>query len=125
MVFFTEGCYPDFQEKKVMEKELSHWKSRMQGLLHVCKGEMKRTTVIGKKMISAGRISTALNSAHEELGELAAKELKAGRLEWDHPRVKRILKAIVECEGQLEEVESEVNKARFSGDEKKRPQSDA
>ena len=96
----------------------------MQGLLHVCKDEMKRTTVIGKKMVSAGRISTALNGAYEELGELAAKELKAGRLEWEHPRVKRILKTIVESEGQLEAVESEVNKVRFAKNGGK-PQGDA
>ena len=107
-----------------MEKELSHWKSRMQDLLHVCRDEMKRTTVIGKKMISAGRISSTLNSTYEELGELASKELKAGKLEWEHPRVKRLLETIIECEGQLEEVESEVNKIRFSDDGEK-SQSDA
>ena len=97
-----------------MEKEISHWKSRMQELLHTCRDEMKRTTVIGKKMISASRISGTLNNAYEELGELAAKELKAGKLEWEHPRIKRILETILECEGQLEEVESEVNKIRFA-----------
>ena len=102
-----------------MERELNHWKSRMQDLLHVCRDEMKRTTVIGKKMISASRISTNLNRAYEELGELAAKELKAGKLEWNHPQVKRILKRVVECEEQLEEVESEVNKIRFSNSQKK------
>ena len=106
-----------------MEREFSHWKSRMQDLLHVCRDEMKRTTVIGKKMISASRISTTLNRSYEELGELAAKELKSGKLEWEHPQVKRILNTIVECEKQLEEVESEVNKVRFS-ENQETPQKD-
>ena len=97
----------------------NNWKARMQDLLHVCRDEVKRTTVIGKKMISASRISTTLNRAYEELGELAAKELKAGKLEWEHPQVKRILKTVVECEGQLEVVESEVNDIRFAEGEKK------
>ena len=96
----------------------------MQELLHLCRGEVKRTTLIGKKMISASRISTTLNRSYEELGELAAKELKANKLEWDHPRVKGILKTIMDCEGQLEEVESEVNKVRFS-EEREKVQNDA
>ena len=105
-----------------MEREVNNWKSRMQDLLHVCRDEMKRTTVIGKKMISASRISTTLNRAHEELGELVAKELRAGKLEWEHPQVKRILKTVVECEEQLEEVESQVNRIRFSDEGNTSPQ---
>ena len=111
------------QGENKMDRGTNNWKARMQDLLYVCRDEVKRTTVIGKKMISASRISTSLNRAYEELGELASKELKAGKLEWKHPQVKRILETIVQCESQLEEVESEVNDIRFSEGEKK-PQDD-
>ena len=115
----VEGYFKAQEVNSMDNRGTNNWKARMQDLLYVCRDEMKRTTVIGKKMISASRISTTLNRAYEELGELVVKELKSGKLEWDHPQAKRIFKTVLECESQLEAVESEVNNIRFSEEEKK------
>ena len=48
-----------------MEKQ---WKNKVQDILHTCQEELKRTTEIGKKMLSASSTNSELHSAYEELG---------------------------------------------------------
>ena len=96
----------------------SPWKARVQEIFQVCQEELKRTTEIGKRMISASKTNSSLHESYEELGMLAMKELKSGKLEWGHPRVEAILKMIAECEADLENIEGEVNEIRFSGENK-------
>ena len=90
------------------------WQNRVQEIFQVCQDELKRTTQIGKKMLSASKTSTDLHDAYEELGSLVLREMREGRLEWDHPRAKELLSQIATCEKDLEFIEDEVNKIRFA-----------
>ncbi len=90
------------------------WQNRVQEIFQVCQDELKRTTQIGKKMLSASKTSTDLHDAYEELGALVLKEMREGRLEWDHPRAQELLSQIDTCEKDLEFIEEEVNKIRFA-----------
>lgn len=90
------------------------WKNKVQEILNVCQEEIKRTTEIGKKMLSASKTNTCLHESYEELGVLVVKAIKDGSLKWDNPRVKELINTIENCEHDLDEIESEVNKIRFS-----------
>lgn len=89
------------------------WKLKVQEMLQVCQDEIKRTTEIGKKMLSASKTNTVLHEAYEELGMLAVKELQDKKLQWDNPRVAEILEQVKKCEKDLSSIESEMNKIKF------------
>lgn len=90
------------------------WKHRVQELFQTAQDEFKRTTEIGRKMLTASKTNSNLHEAYEELGVLAAKEIERGNLEWNNPRVKELLNQIKECEKNLEDIESEVKKIKFA-----------
>jgi hypothetical protein len=58
------------------------WQSKFQEILQTCQDEVKRTTEIGKKMLSASKTNTSLHEAYEELGHLAASSIESGELKW-------------------------------------------
>jgi hypothetical protein len=90
------------------------WKDKVQEMFQVCQEEIKRTTKIGKKMLTASKTNTCRHEAYEELGQLAAKEIEAQNLSWEHPRVVELLEMIKNCETDLDEIEEEMNKIKFS-----------
>ncbi len=94
------------------------WKVKFNEIIQVCQGEFKKTTDIGKKMLSASKTNATLHESYEELGMLLAKAIKEGELSWDNPRVNEILKTINGCEKDLEKMEEEVNNIRFSDTDK-------
>ncbi len=96
-----------------MEKN-AQWKSRFNEIVQTCQSELKRTTDIGKRMLSASKTNTTLHESYEEIGVLVVKALKSGELNWDNPRVAEIMRTIEGCEKDLEMMEKEVNKIRFS-----------
>lgn len=96
-----------------MEKN-QQWKSKVQELFQVAQDELKRTTEIGKKMLTASKTNSSLHEAYEELGMLAAKAIENGTLNWNNERVKDLLAEIANCEKDLEVIESEVKKIKFS-----------
>ena len=102
-----------FKFEAYMENQ-SPWKARVQEILNVCQDELKRTTQIGKKMISASKTNTSLHESYEELGQLLVKALEKGEIEWDNLRVQSLIKKVKECEKNLDSIESELNKIKFS-----------
>ena len=74
------------------------WKHKVQELFQTAQDEFKRTTEIGKKMLTASKTNSDLHEAYEELGVLAAKDIESGDLEWSNPRVKELLGQIKDCE---------------------------
>ncbi|MBK24232.1 MAG: hypothetical protein CME70_09560 [Halobacteriovorax sp.] len=90
------------------------WQSRFQEILQTCQDEVKRTTEIGKKMLTASRTNTNLHEAHEELGQLVVRSIESGELKWENPKVIELLEKIKDCEKDLETIEEEVNKIKFA-----------
>jgi len=85
------------------------WKNKVQELYHACQEELKRTTEIGKKMLSASKTNTSLHENYEELGRLAVKQMASGQLIWVDPRVLELIDAIELSEKELEGFEGEVS----------------
>ena len=96
-----------------MVKKDKQWRHKFKNLMDNCQQEVKRTTEIGKKMLSASKTNSCLHESYEELGALVMKAIKAGELEWSHPKVKELIAQIENCENDLNTIENEVNKIRF------------
>lgn len=90
------------------------WKNKVNEIFQVCQDEFKKTTEIGKKMISASKTNSCLHETYEEIGSLVVQALKDGDLKWDNPRVNELIETINKCEEDLELIEGEVNKIKFS-----------
>jgi hypothetical protein len=94
----------------------SPWKAKVHSILQACQEEFKRTTQIGKKMLSASKVNTCLRESYEELGKYTAECLEKNELQWDNGRAQELLQTIQECRKTLEEIEGEVNQIKFSKD---------
>lgn len=89
-------------------------KNKVQQIFQSCQTELKRATEIGKKMLNASRENTELHEAYEQLGVLIYKAMKAGELKWDKPKVTELMSVIDKCEKNLESIEAQVQKIKFS-----------
>ena len=84
------------------------WKEKFNDFITTCQGELKKTTAIGKKMLSASRINTELHGAFEALGKYAREQICQEKLHWKDERVEQLLEKIESCERSLEECEGHV-----------------
>lgn len=91
-----------------------HWRSKFNEIVQVCTDELKKTTEIGKKMLNASKTNSCLHEAYEELGMLVAKAMEKKQIDWDSPRAHELLQTIKHCKRNLNDIESEVNKIKFS-----------
>lgn len=91
-----------------MQKQ-PQWKDRFSEMVQVCQEELKRTTEIGKKMLSASKTNTTLHESYEELGHIAFKAIEEGKFDFENARVKELVNTIRSCEFDLEKIENDVN----------------
>ena len=94
-----------------MEKQ---WKNKVQNILNLCQEELKKTTEIGKKMLSASSTNSDLHSAYEELGLYIKSQIEKEKLVVDDSKVLQLIESIKEKEKTLEEIENEVKKIKIS-----------
>ena len=95
-----------------------NWSKKVMQVLQHAQEELKKTTEIGKKMISASKTSSELHEAYEELGKLVYKGLKGESLSLEDPRLGEFVEKIDDLQEELGDIESEVNKIKFSEKDK-------
>lgn len=98
--------------KKELAMTQTSWKQKLEGLLNICQDEVKKTTKIGQKMISASQTNTCLKESYEKLGELAFEALESKKISWDDKEAQELITKINECRNNLVELEEEVNKIK-------------
>lgn len=101
-----------------MQKHQTPWTEKVQEIFQTCSEEIKRTTEIGKKMLTASRTNSCLHEAYEELGRLAAEAVESKKLNWEDPKVHDLIQTIKSCQEDLETLESEVNTIKFNEEQK-------
>lgn len=84
------------------------WFDRFNDLMQTCQTELKRTTQIGKKMLSASQYNAQLHEEYEKLGKLVAKSLKSGELVWSNEAAQEMLTQIDHLKEVLKGHEQEV-----------------
>lgn len=90
-----------------------HWKHKVHHFFRDCQIELKRTTEIGRKMLSASKTSTTLRDAYEELGQILEKEIDKGNTSFTNPKIMDLLAVVKACKNDLEHIEGEMNRIRF------------
>lgn len=89
-----------------------NWKEKFSDMLELCQVELKRTTEIGKKMLSASATNTLLHEKYEDLGKLALAALKDKSLNWENEDAGKLAEQIDQLELELTEFESEVEEIK-------------
>jgi len=83
-------------------------------LVNTCQGELKKTTEIGKKMLSAGKENAQLTETYEQLGKLVFEALDDGSLKWENEEAAHCSEEIKNLISKLEKLESEVKDIKKS-----------
>lgn len=84
------------------------WKGKINDLVNTCQSELKKTTKIGMKMISASQSNTQLHEGYESLGKWLFQEVEAGSISIDNEDILKVISKIKELEVQLKDYEQEV-----------------
>lgn len=92
--------------------EQSDWMNKFQELINSCQVELKKTTQIGMKMLSASQSNAQLHETYESLGVLVRQAIQSGSLNWNEPKVTELLDKIDNLETELEQFESEVREIK-------------
>jgi hypothetical protein len=90
------------------------WTTKVFEVLQTCQDEIKKTTVMGKKMLSASKTNSCLHESYEELGKIAFSDLDCGQLEWGNSKVPALIEKINQCHQELALIEKEMNKVKFA-----------
>jgi len=91
-----------------------NWSKKFIQVLQHWKEELKKTTKIGKKMISASKTNSDLHDLYEDLGKKVYVSLKEKSLNPEDSKLQDFVKKIDELQKQLESMEGDVNKIKFS-----------
>ena len=92
--------------------EQSDWMNKFQDLINSCQVELKKTTHIGMKMLSASQSNAQLHETYESLGILVRQAIQKGDLSWNDPKVSELLDKIDKLETEMEQFESEVREIK-------------
>lgn len=84
------------------------WKLKINDLVQTCQAEIKKTTKIGIKMLSASQSSAELHDIYEELGKWVFSQNKSGKILISDEKIQYLVKRVDELEAQLESYEKEV-----------------
>ena len=99
-------------------KKNSTWKIKLNHWFFTFHQEIIKTGVIGKKMLTASRTNAHLKETYEELGRLLEKGIESGEVEWDSAKVRALLHTAKACKKDLEHIEKQVYKIKFSASPK-------
>ena len=91
-----------------MSSDQTDWKSKFNELLDTCQSELKKTTQIGKKMLSASQSNAELHDTYKSLGILFKKCLEEGTIEVNNEEVSQLVAKATKLEADLEGFESDV-----------------
>lgn len=91
-----------------------NWKRKINYWFFNLHQEILKTSVIGKKLLTASRTNSHLKETYEELGRLAEKDIENRILEWDSPKARACLHTIKACKKDLADIEKQVHKIKFA-----------
>jgi hypothetical protein len=92
----------------------TNWKTKLNFWLLNFHQEVKKTSTIGKKMLTASRTNAYLTETYIELGKLLERGVESGEVDWDSPKLRSLLHTVKACKKDLEDIEKQVNKIKFS-----------
>jgi hypothetical protein len=95
-------------------KNNKNWKRKINYWFFSVQQEILKTSVIGKKLLTASRTNSHLKETYEELGRLVEKDIEQGILDWDSPKARACLNTIRACKKDLSDIEKQVQRIKFA-----------
>ncbi len=89
-------------------RDNGQWGNKFQELIQACQVELKKTTQIGMKMLSASQSNTILKESYEQLGMLALAAIENKELAWENEQVSELIKRIESVKAELSTLEKDV-----------------
>jgi anti-sigma28 factor (negative regulator of flagellin synthesis) len=90
------------------DKNTQDWKLKLNDLVQTCQSELKKTTKIGMKMLSASQSNAQLHETYEELGHWLKNSIESGDLKIEDAKVIELIAKVRQLESELEGYEEEV-----------------
>ncbi len=84
------------------------WREKLNDLMQVAQSEIKKTTQIGLKMLSASQSNEQLHDIYEMLGKWLIAEVQSGKLQIDDVEVEGLIAKVRDLEKELEGYEQDV-----------------
>lgn len=91
-----------------MTKDQTDWKSKFNELMNTCQTELKKTTQIGKKMLSASQSNAELHDTYEALGIILKKYIEEDKIKIEDEEVDVLIKKAKKLETDLDGFETDV-----------------
>ncbi len=79
------------QEKEDKDGQNNDWKERFNDLVSTCQTELKKTTKIGMKMISASQSTSQLHEAYETMGKWLFEQVQSGKISIDDVEIEGLV----------------------------------
>jgi hypothetical protein len=93
---------------KPSDDDSNDWKGKFSELVNTCQSELKKTTKIGMKMISASQSNTQLHDTYETMGRWLLEQVEAGKISVEDEEIASMISKVKELEVQLKDYEREV-----------------
>lgn len=84
------------------------WKNRFNDLVSTCQSELKKTTKIGMKMLSASQSNAQLHETYEAIGRWLKSEVENQRINLDNTEIQDLIGKANQLESELESFENQV-----------------
>ncbi len=91
-----------------------NWKRKINYWFFSLHQEILKTSLIGKKLLTASRTNSHLKETYEELGRLVERDIEQGILDWDSPKARAYLNTIRACKKDLADLDKQVHKIKFA-----------
>lgn len=90
------------------DKNNQDWKNKFSDIMQTCQNELKKTTKIGMKMLSASQANTQLHESYEEVGRWLIQNIDSKEIEISDQKILDLHAKIKELESELELFEKDV-----------------
>ena len=84
------------------------WKGRFNDLMSTAQTELKKTTKIGMKMLSASQSNSQLHETYENMGKWLYSQIQENKIDITSEEVLEMVQKVRDLEEQLKEFEQEV-----------------
>jgi outer membrane lipopolysaccharide assembly protein LptE/RlpB len=97
------------ENKRNNEKtDQTDWKLKFNDLLTTCQSELKKTTQIGMKMVTASQSNAQLHDTYEALGRMLKEGIENNTIKVENSDIEALVAKANKLETDLEFLESEV-----------------
>ena len=100
------------ENKNSNKDQTSDWKLKINDLVNTCQTELKKTTQIGMKMLSASQANSQLHETYETIGRWLVESIEDESIKVDDDNVEALVSKVKDLEKNLAGLEEEVQEIK-------------